>query len=146
MTYPTRRSRTPLLLGLLAAGACSSILAPVGRGGERRLGVVAFYHEPVRIAVPETVAVGAALRVVVTTYGGGCVTKGDTEVTVAARLAEVRPFDRYATGGACTEELRLHAHEAAVRFTHPGQAVVRVQGRREPGDEVFTAERSVFVR
>jgi hypothetical protein len=112
--------------------------------------VIQFYQDPMLIEVPSVVSRGVDFEVAVRTFGGGCVTQGDTEVSIAGRTAEVRPFDIFVTrlppNGACTNELRYFPHRATLRFAEAGTAVVHIRGRAQPGDDVIVVERLVQVR
>jgi hypothetical protein len=129
---------------------CRSITGADEIRRERRLGVIAFYGDPVQIAAPDTVAVGAPAVVVVTTYGGGCISQGETEITAAGLVAEVRPYDYFVTrlpsNGACPDVLYVYEHVATLRFWRAGRATVRVVGREEPGNTPRTVERTIVVR
>ena len=144
----------PLALAAVAvAGAallpgCSRSTAP-GPAVERRPGVLAHYGDPVRVTLPERAAVGEPVRVVVTTYGGGCIAQGETEAAVVGLAADVTPYDyvavRLPPHGACTMELRLYVHEATLTFAAAGRATVRVHGREVPGGRPLTVAREIVV-
>lgn len=127
---------------ILVATGCTALLGP---GETRRLGVIDFYQDPVVIAVPDTVQAGAAFEVSVRTYGGGCITKGDTETQVEGLTAEVRPYDLHSGAEVCTDELRIFDHRATLAFEQAGLAEVRFHGREMPADSVVTIVRSVVV-
>ena len=151
---PSRLLRPAALLAAIAAAigtaGCSQILAPEETRSERRPAVLAFYTDPVRVLVPDTVAVGAPVTLEITSYGGGCIGQGETDVTVAGLVAEVRPYDYFVTdlppATACTEELRLYTHVATVQFARAGRALVRVHGWEQPSDRPLALEREVVVR
>ena len=117
---------------------------------ERQLGLIQFFHDPLVVQVPETVAVASPFEVTVRTYGGGCIDQGDTEMSVAGDAATVRPYDIFVThlppNYMCTDDLRLYTHRALIRFEHSGSATVTVQGRARPGDSTIAVQRSVHVR
>lgn len=129
-------------LVLLATG-CTALLGP---GETRRLGVIDFYQEPVVIAVPDTVQAGAAFEVSVRTYGGGCITEGETETRVEGLSADVRPYDLHSGAGVCTDELRIFDHQATLAFEQEGVGEVRFHGREMPADSLVTYVRPVVVR
>lgn len=54
-----KRPLLPLIGTAVVLTACSGVLGP---NGERRLGVIAFYGDPVVTEVPDTVQVGVVLR------------------------------------------------------------------------------------
>ncbi len=90
----------------------------------------------------------------VTTYGGGCHSRGDTEVRVDGMVATVTPYDYTAPPGTvCTQPLISFIHEANISFPSSGTALIRVRGidrstrsaQNMIGDTI-TVERSVEVR
>ena len=142
----------PLLLLTLALGSSAGcrLIADNEIRRERQLGLIQYYHDPLVVQIPETVAVASPFEVTVRTYGGGCIDQGDTEVSVVGQAAAVRPYDVFVTdlppNYACTDELRLYTHRAHVRFEQAGPATVTVHGRVRPGDSVMVVQRSVHVR
>jgi hypothetical protein len=144
---------------LPAAGALAVVLAactglPGGQEpDERRVGIIRLYQTdpPDVLVVPDTVRAGVDFQVAATTLGGGCERAGETEVDVRGGLATVTPYDYTARAAACTDILRFLPHTATLRFASPGEAVVRLQGRRvgpdTPRDGVsVTVEKRVVVR
>lgn len=98
------------------------------------------------LVAPDTVAAGAPFAVTVTTYGSSsCTRPSGAEVEVGGLTAEITPYDLQATRGACTDDLRAYARDVALRFTTPGEAVVRLRGRRF-GSEPALFEARVVVR
>ena len=134
-----------VLLALAAAG-CASLLLPEEK--ERVIATISHYGDPARVEVPDVVTRGVAFEVAVTTYGGGCILQGDTEVAVQGASAVVTPYDielRPLEGG-CTDDLRFYKHVGSVRFDSPGQAEVTVRGVRKPEGEVITVRKTVTVQ
>jgi len=66
-------------------------------------------------------------------------------VSVQGQLATLVPVDHRSNAEVCTLELRLFFHSASIRFDSPGDAVIRVRGRKEPGGEVVAHEHSIWV-
>lgn len=151
-----------LCLFVPALFACSSATAPDADSSadtrelangvvqERRVGTISHYADPVRIEVPESVARGESFVVKVTTYGGGCIAKGDTDVQTEGLDVRVTPYDwetvRMPPNTVCTMELRLYQHTATLRFDQPGTARITIRGREKPSGQVLTVERKVTVR
>jgi hypothetical protein len=128
---------------LLILPACQLV---TGGDTERRLGTIDFYSDPVRVSVPDTVFAGVAFNVGVVTYGGGCVTRGDTEAWVNGMESQVTVYDNERSGGGvCTDELRMLEHTASLQFAQPGTATVRVRGWKEPEREEVTVTRTILV-
>ena len=100
-----------------------------------------------QVVVPQEVRAGVPFTVRVTTFGGGCVDKGFTEVTAGAGEADVRPYDFHPTdeNAVCTRELRSHLHEATVRLEQPGTGTVRVHGVRMRDNEPVTVARTITI-
>lgn len=155
----------PTLLVVLAA-ACASPGGPVGTRSEReirtlpngmvverriatidRADVLAY---GVTIEAPKRVARGEEFTVTVTTYGSGCIGKGDTASQVSGLVADVTPYDwevvRLPPNTGCTVSVELHEHVATLRFDQAGDARVVIRGRRKPSGEVISVERRIEVR
>lgn len=137
-----------LSVTLASSASCRLITDEIRR--ERQLGLIQFYHDPLLVQIPETVAVASPFEVTVRTYGGGCIDQGDTEVSVAGDAATIRAYDIFVTylppNHACTDDLRFYTHRALIRFEQSGSATVTVQGRIRPGDSTIAVQRTVRVR
>lgn len=124
-----------VVLVLVACAATPSGGSPPPPKGpsERVLGTVEFYGDPVRVEVPRTAELEQPFVVTVTTYGGGCIEKGETEVKVEALRAEVRPYDYDTTpiNGDCNDDLRLHERTKTLRFEEVGTAEVVFFGQKK---------------
>jgi hypothetical protein len=132
--------RSALLLLMAILPRCSSGTEPEG---ERSMGAITGYNsDDPRIEI--VTAPGRAV-VRVTTYGGGCHSKGDTDVRVDQMTAVVTPFDYVPRGEvACTQQLVSFLHEATVSFARSGSARILVRGLDIRGDTV-TVERRVEI-
>jgi hypothetical protein len=136
-----------LAVFVIGTGACNG--AKVAEPGiEPRPAILQFYSDPVHIDLPDSVARGSAFYISVRTYGGGCASQGHTEVEINDLLAKVEPFDLEPTDPnvVCPEVLRVFEHVVSIRFDEVGTATVRVFGRRQPGDETLSVDRTVVVR
>ncbi|MEQ1912878.1 MAG: hypothetical protein ABMA15_28945 [Vicinamibacterales bacterium] len=114
-------------------------------GDEERLGLIEFYDDSSAISVPDTVDAGANFEVAFYTFGGGCISRGDTRVEVTRNTAVVTPTDMHADGP-CTLELQYLDHTTTVRLQVPGSGTVIVSGRSEPDDRSVQRVFTVFVR
>lgn len=88
------------------------------------------------IEAPSQVRVGERFTATVTTVGlDGCWEPLGEDVSVEGLRAEIVPFDTDATeeGVACTQALVLLDHPVQLSFDEPGEAVLRVEGRRVVG-------------
>ena len=138
------------LVPVFAAVAFSGC-APFEGSSERQLALIDFGggSDTVVFVVPDTVLKSTPFEVTVRSYGGGCIRQGDTEVSISANVAEVRPFDSFPVGPqSCTLELRFFTHAATLQFNSAGSATVRVRGRGHAGsgDTIVVRERSIVVR
>lgn len=140
------KKRSFALLALLSA--CQ--LVPTGAGeATRRLGTIQFHADPIRITAPANVRAGVPFTVQVITYGGGCVSQGDTAAAVTGSEAQVTVYDRAHDPGpnaVCTMELRMYEHTATLQFAQPGAATLRVRGWKEPEQEEITVTRQIVVQ
>lgn len=153
---PMKRTtrRLPIPTAALAAAlaltlaACASTPNESPQDGRRVLGVIDHHDDPVRVEAPAEVARGTDFQVAVVTYGGGCVSEGDTQVEVDGLRAVVTPHDIDVSGPGifCTLELRQFRHTATLRFDRAGTATVVFRGRRVPEGDVVSVERTVRVR
>ena len=138
--------RASLALAALVAAACPSAS---GADKELRPAIIEFTDaDPVRVVVPATAAAGTPFEVRVTTYGGGCISQGPTEVSVSGSTALVEPLQ---VGPAeddvvCTQELRVFVNTASVAFAAPGAAKVVVRGYSSISRRIITVERTVQVQ
>ncbi len=102
------------------------------------LGTLEYLDQPAMIEVPRNSSVGESIRVLVTTYGGGCISFERTEIETTISGADFRPFDRRVIpgeDGKCPAILRLIPHEEYVSFSSPGTQKITVRGRRIDGHE-----------
>lgn len=116
----------------------------------RVLGTVQFYNDPVVIELPQRVVRGVGFTVTVWSYGGGCISRGDTQVELGTMQARILPSDHdvsltFMGPRVCTLELRLFEHSATVRFDQAGVASVAIRGVPKPSGEVITISRDVIV-
>jgi hypothetical protein len=110
-------------------------------------------HLPTQVVVaPDTVTAGMPFDMTVNTVAlDGCWSADGGELAVSGSVATATPYDRRATARVCTMVLGTLAHHFSVSFDTPGEALIRVPGRRvREGDarydEPVTAERTVVVR
>ena len=135
-----------LMIALLALSSRCGPTEPEGL--ERQPGTLEFYGDSARIHVPDSVTAGTAFEVRVTTYGGGCMQKGETDVYVRGRIAEIRPYDYEPTGRGrvCPDILVLYNHTVLLTFSEPGEGIIRIYGWKEPEKTFLTVTRSTIVR
>jgi hypothetical protein len=123
---------------LLVAGVagCRSSTAP---DPSPDVGIIDFYANGTAgvVEAPASVQVGRDFTVTVRTFGGGCVSAAGASVTYhrpELTLAVIVPYDnsRLPPGTPCADVLTRPARDVTLRFTTPGTATIRVEGRREP--------------
>jgi hypothetical protein len=136
--------RRHLSLPLAAAlAACSAVL---GLGGERRPGVIAFHNDPVVVDVPGAALVGIPFEVAIRTYGGGCISQGETLVRAYRDTVHVRPYDIHGGADICTLELVFFDHRATVTLRELGERTIAFYGLERPGDSELVVTREVLVQ
>ena len=89
------------------------------------------------LTAPDTVQAGQEFQITVTTSGGGCERIGDTGVLTTDNSATVMVYDFTSAtqpGVACTMIFKRMPHTVPLRFTKPGDAIIRVWGRRIGND------------
>lgn len=113
---------------------------------ERGLAILAFYGDTSDVQLPATVHVGEVTTVRLTSFGGGCIRQGITEVAVSGLTADIRPHRIEGPPNAvCSAELRIVQNVAVLRFAEPGRARVRIVGLAQPGDRLLVLERNLLV-
>lgn len=87
--------------------------------------------------MPGTVAVGETFTATITTIGPSpCWESDGAEVAVDGLVAQITPWDAVAWDQACAGVLVALPRTVSLRFTEPGQGVIRVFGRRVVGEDV----------
>ena len=122
--------------------ACAS--SATGPDEVRVLGAIAGYNtDDPRI---EIVAAPGSATVRVTTYGGGCHSKGETEVVLRRREAVITPYDYTAPPGTiCTLQLLSFSHETTIDFDSSGPVRIVIRGADHRHRRTITVERSVVI-
>jgi hypothetical protein len=110
-----------------------------------------FLFSPKVIEAPDTVRVGQPTMVRVTTIGdGGCWSADGIDVKRSGSVVELTPFDVHSGAQICTMILLYLEHPTTLTFDAPGEAVIRVKGRRaregnRTWQEPVTGERTIVV-
>ncbi|MDH5759540.1 MAG: hypothetical protein OEZ65_08115 [Gemmatimonadota bacterium] len=133
-----------LFLSMSSLTGCRNVFGPAE---ERVLGVIEFHADSVKVDVPDSAVASVAFQVAVTTYGGGCVRQGDTEVAIQGLQARVTPWDieTVEKDWPCPDMLRFFVHVTSVRFDAPGDATVVFRGLALPADSVIERSFPVVV-
>ncbi len=142
LTHPLCRV---LLSGALLASlsGCDDPLSPQ----HRQVGVIAFYGDPVMIAVyPDTVVAGRPFVVSVRSYGNGCISKDKTEIEADNLFVDITPYDVHSGASVCSDILNQIDHVANLSFAKAGTALIRFHGKQLPADLPITETREVVVK
>jgi hypothetical protein len=116
------------LLLLTTVGCDSNLLAPIEPNGLNPARIAHFGEGPT-IEVPAAAVAGEPFAIVITTFGGGCIEKGPTNVATSELRIDIRPMDFFFRAGAnCPDFLRYHIHRATVTGSQRGTLEVRVHG------------------
>ncbi|CAN5701051.1 hypothetical protein BH23GEM6_BH23GEM6_18780 [soil metagenome] len=116
---------------LLLLAGCNSVLNPIA--WERVIGVTEIGgSQPPPIQLPEVIRSGESFPATVVTYGSGSCTRADgAEVQRTPQGLDITPYDLRATGNVnCTDDLAVRSRTVSLRLEGPGEAVIRVIGRR----------------
>ncbi len=104
------------------------------------------------ISVPASVRANRDFQITVSTFGGGCERGGDTGVIMTETTATLMVYDLTTAtrpGVVCTMILKRMPHTVTLRFAKPGEATIRVWGRRVKSGmsagEPLVIERRVLV-
>ena len=121
--------------GPVAAETPQPTALPTGAAEALVPGIIDFHADRTAevLEAPASVRAGAEFQITITTFGGGCERAGDTAVLLAEASAAVMVYDiTTATQPdvACTAVLKRLPHTATLRFTQPGEALIRIWGRR----------------
>jgi hypothetical protein len=159
MQFPTRFTAI-LAAGLL--GACDgAVLATAPERGVHAVGILAWVARPAPgstqsgaggaprpgVSAPDTVRAGAPFSVVVTTVGPTvCWVASGAQVEMQPGVATITPFDYTPEDDwtSCGDALLELSRSVTVTFPQPGDAVLRVQGRRVVGGNFQAEERVVL--
>lgn len=125
------------ICGLAAASVIASVVATQRPPTQeaRTLGVIDFGDDRTRdvVSAPNTVRVHEEFPVKITTYGGGCDREGDNGVIVTRTGATVMVYDFTAATRPdviCAAVFKRLPHTVTLRFERPGEALIRIWGRR----------------
>lgn len=162
MHFPTRFAAT---LAAVLLGACDGAdMATAPAGGVHAVGILAWVARPAPgvppvpantpgsaprpgVSAPDTVSAGAPFPVVITTVGPTlCWVASGAQVEMQPGVATVTPYDYTPEDDwtACGDALLELTRVATVTFPQPGEAVLRVQGRRVVGGNFQAEERVVL--
>ena len=89
------------------------------------------------LSAPTDVRVGEEFEIKITTFGGGCEREGPTSVVISAAGATVMVYDITSAthpGVVCIAVVKRLPHSVILRFDKPGEATIRVWGRRIGAD------------
>ncbi|MBI2363874.1 MAG: hypothetical protein HYV01_02560 [Deltaproteobacteria bacterium] len=125
------------ICGLAAASVIASVVATQRPPTQeaRTLGVIDFGDDRTKdvVSAPTTVRVREDFAVKIATYGGGCDREGDNGVIVTRTGATVMVYDFTAATRPdviCAAVFKRLPHTVTLRFERPGEALIRIWGRR----------------
>ncbi len=115
-------------------------------------GVVPLDELEAVVTVPDTVKAGAAFDAEIATVGlGTCYEAAGAETELSGNLAVVVPFDRLKGGAGgdempCTLLAATLPRTVRLTFPEPGEAILRVKGRKVIDGDVQNATETVLER
>lgn len=154
---PPSGTRTLTLAAGSAAATCSySVGAPSPPPPQtaRVPGLLNLQGAQDPIVAPATVRVGEEFLVTITTFGDGCVEKGDEGVIVRDNGAAIFIYDDTTATQpdvVCTTIFKELRHTVTLRFNQPGEKVIQIWGRQAeadapPGGTPLVLEQHVLVQ
>jgi hypothetical protein len=130
-----------------SASTASEAVVPgiIHFGDERSQGV---------LTAPNSAEVRKDYRLVINTFGSGCESVGTASIIFSATGANVFVYDVTTATRAdviCTAEVKRMTHRVILRFQKPGEALLRIWGRRvgpetPPLGVPFVLEHRVSIR
>jgi hypothetical protein len=126
------------LYSILAAHPAYAATAKEGPRATQEVvipGIIDFGKEGSKdvVTAPSTVAVGEDFKITITTFGGGCEREGTSSTIITATGASIMVYDITSAihpGVICTAVIKRMPHTLTLRFEKPGQALIRIWGRR----------------
>lgn len=115
---------------------------------DRLVGILVLEDGAPAVVVPDTVRAGVPFQVSVTTVGGACIRRDETDVEVDGATATVTPWDRFAIprpGFGCLPSTATLDHTTSVTFPGSGPATVVVRGREDGSVDVLSFSYPVVV-
>jgi hypothetical protein len=112
---------------VLSSSGCGLL----GLGEEERLGLLSLYGEEAVISVPQSVERGERFAVNFYTFGGGCTSRGRTELSTRGPEADITPYDIHSNDRICPSNVAFLDHTTWLRLDVAGAATIRVHGRVE---------------
>lgn len=144
--HVTRGRRISLAIPAAALVLCSGACGLLGPDEDERVGLLELYDDVAPIWVPRSVERGERFAVNFYTLGGGCTSRGRTELSVDDLEASITPYDIDSGRGTCADIIGFLDHTIWLRFDLEGTATIRVHGRAEPGNHQVVREFAVTVQ
>ena len=121
----------------------------IASDGEPGPALLAHYGDTTAVTIPSVGQVDEVIEVRFTTFRGGCIGQGPTEIQLMPGAAEIRPMHLELTdlppNTACPAILVVEQHSVPVQFSAPGLARIRLVGWARPEEEPFVIERTVRI-
>ncbi len=111
-----------------------------------------IFTAPLTIEVRDTVVVGEAFSIIVSSIGiNGCWAPDGQDDTVAGRIIEITPYDLHSGADACPEILSFLPHQRTFTVDQAGEWTIMARGRRVRGGDAgnstpVVAERIIVAR
>ena len=136
------------VLALVALGCQSPFESEVVR--TLKPATIEFYGDSTEALAPAAVFAGEPFEVTVQSFGDGCVSFGETRVTMSRLRADIRPYDFEVTHAprnyACPDILTKLSHTVTLTFAERGRVLLWIHGRRRPDGSAVSVVRAVDVR
>ncbi|MCW5962336.1 MAG: hypothetical protein KIS76_19400 [Pyrinomonadaceae bacterium] len=136
----TAKAELTKLLAESCEGVSNSPKDDAKRKGARVPGVISFGTEDLSgiIQSPASVKVNEEFEINVISSGDGCVSADGADVIQGENTADVFVYDVTVANKpdiACTKIFKQLSHKATLKFSKTGEAVIRVWGREQGGDD-----------
>jgi hypothetical protein len=112
----------------------------------REVGIIVYFTDTARFTLPATAPANQPFQVVFDTFGGGCHSKGETEILMRDLTVDLVAFTYWSSPlGRCTLDLQIMPNVATLTFPTPGTAYIRILGRSFPDRKQVSFRRTVTI-
>ena len=148
-THLLRPLSPAAVLLVVNCGGPGTTTPSIARDGEPGPALLAHYGDTTTVTIPGVAQVDEVIEVRFTTFRGGCIGRGPTQVQLTPGAAEIRPTHLELTdlppNTACPGVLVVEQHPVPLQFSAPGLARIRLVGWARPEEEPFVVERTVGI-
>jgi hypothetical protein len=129
-TSAVQRIRMHAAAGIWTLSLVGAVSACARDGIVEQIGQIQGDGAPLGIQVPDSARLGESVLITLVTYGNGCMSRGDTEISIREDDVEITPYDRRNVGtGTCPTILLEFEHDLTVVFDTAGSKRIRINGR-----------------